>query len=918
MPDWRRLIRERIESIRLDPHDEAEIIEELTQEAEERYQHALGDGASRAQAESRVRAEIEDGTLEDAIRTALAPRQVRPPADAALIPAAGKGERFMSDYFRDVRYAIRMLAKSPLFTAVAVLSLALGIGANTTIFTLVNRVLLSPLPVREPSRLVSFFTTDARNTGQYSNFMPTSYLNYRDYRDQNQVFSGLAAYQRLALSLCTGGEPVQILGELVTGNYFDVLGVQPAVGRFFSYTPQEDEQLGAHPFVVLSHSLWEARFGADRNLVGHTIILNRRNFTVLGIASKGFRGINAVGGPDVWVPFSMHDELLTGFERENFAERRALLWSIVGRLKTGVAVGQANAAAATIARQLEQAFPRENDSRSAVLLPVNEATFFSPDFRNSIAGGGAVLMAVVGLVLLIACANVANLLLARATGRQREIAVRISLGASRSRLIRQLMTESVLLALAAGAAGLLLAQFSRDLLWSLRPAFLAAGALDLSLDSGVLIFTFGISLATGLLFGLLPALQLSRPDLAVALKDRAGQPGQSNRLFGVRGLLVIAQVALSFIALIGAGLFMRSLQNARHIDPGFQTANLAMLSLDTGAEGYSDARAEEFHRQITARVGGLPVTQSVAIAAVPPLSGGISRTVFREGVDTSDRRNGKLTPLNQVSPGYFETVGVPILRGRSFTDTDRAGAPMVAVINETMARRLWPNEEPLGKRFRCFGENWIIEVVGIARDGKYLTLGEEPLSFMYFPLLQHPSPFVTVHVKTRGEPESAIGPVRSLIQALDPQMPLINVLTAGQLFERALWAPRMAAALLSVFGFLGLLLAALGVHGVISYNVAQRTREIGIRIALGARPVDVLAMVIRQTLLTISVGAAVGVAGGFVASRRMGSLLFDVDAGDPLIFVATVCLIVAVGIVASLLPARRASRVDPLISLRYE
>ncbi len=919
MFDWRSLVRQRIEYLGLDSLRETEVVEELAQELEERHARALADGMSPAEAESLVRAEAEQASFEHALRTALAPGDRRRAAiHPGLPPDTTRRGGFMSDFLQDLRYAVRVLSKNPLFTGVAVLSLALGIGANTTIFTLVNRVLLNPLPVRDPGRLVSFFTTDVRNKGQFTNFMPTSYLNYRDHREQDQLFSGLAAYLGLPLSLGTGGEPVQIQANLVTGNYFDVLGIEPAVGRFFSFTSQEDERVGAHPLIVLSHALWQRRFGADPNLVGSTVVINRRNLTVVGIAPRGFQGVNAVGGPDAWVPFSMHEALLTGFLAENFNSRRGLLWSVVGRLKPGVALGEADAAARTVASQLEKTYPRDNDSRSVALLSVNEATFFSPDFRKSIAGGGAVLMAVVALVLLIACANVANLLMARSTGRMREVAVRISLGASRSRLIRQLMTESVLLALAAGVAGLVIAYFGRDLLWSLRPPFLQDSTLDLTLDSGVLAFTFGISLATGLIFGLFPALQLSRPDVSGALKDRSNQPNQSSRLFSVRGVLVMAQVALSFVSLIGAGLFLRSLQNARTINPGYETTNLAMLSFDTGAEGYSGARAEELHRQMISRLDTLPMVKSAAIASVAPLNGGVSRTVFREGVDASDRRNGKLTPINQVSPGYFQTVGIPILRGRAFAERDRAGATMVAVINETMARSVWPGEDALGKRFRCFGEDWIIEVVGIARDSKYLTLGEEPQSYIYFPLLQHPSPFVTLHVRTVGNPSLSLGSVRSAIQPLDQQMPLINVITAGQLFEQALWAPRMAAALLATFGFLGLLLASLGVHGVISYNVSQRTQELGIRMALGARPVDVVAMVIRQTLVTVLAGAAVGVALAYAAANQLTSLLYSVNAGDPWVFAAAAIVSLAVGIVASFVPARRASLVDPLIALRYE
>ncbi len=918
MPDWKPILRERLARLGIEPHREAEIVDELALELEERFAHAVATGAAPAEAEARIRKEVLTGALPRAIRAGLGPQQPRPVSDAGLSATAGKGESIMSDFIGDLRYAARMLVKNPLFTLMAVLSLALGIGANTTIFTLVSRVLLSPLPVREPEQLVSFFTTDAKNSGQFLNFLPTSLLNYRDHRDQNQMLSGLAAYQGFGLSLGTGGEPIQIGGELVTGNYFDVLGVRPAVGRLFSFTPQEDDQTGAHSVVVLSHELWDRRFGQDPKIVGSEILLNRRKFTVLGVTAKGFRGVAAIGGPDLWVPLATHNDLLTGVAASNFMERRPLFWAVVGRLKPGVTIGQAESAAKTIAAQLEKDFPRDNDSRSVSLRPVIEGTFFSPEFRRNVTSGGALMMGVVALILFIACANVANLLLARAASRQREVAVRMSLGASRRRLVRQLITESLLLAMLAGAAGLVMARYLRDLLWSLRPPFMNEGAIDLSLDTRILLFTLGISVATGILFGLFPALQLSRPDLGLSLKDRTSQPSHSNRLFSLRGVLVMVQVALSLVALIGAGLFLRSLQNAQRIDPGFDPSHLAMLSLNTGAAGYSNERAEEFHRQILERVRALPLTDSVALAAAPPMGASFSRTIFRDGVDTSDRRNGRLVPTNQVGVGYFQTAGVAVLRGRAFEETDRAGAPMVALINETMARRTWPGEEAIGKRFRCFGEPWVIEVVGIARDGKYFGLGEEQQQYVYFPLLQHPSPGVNVLARTRTDPESALGAIRGAVQTLDQQLPLTRVRTAMQAMENVLWAPRLGAMLLAAFGVLALLLAAMGVHGVISYNVAQRTQEIGIRMALGARPSDVLGMVMRHTLLTVTLGAAAGLGAAYAAGRSISSMLFGVGGADPLTFAATAALILAVAVVASLLPARRASKVDPLVALRYE
>jgi predicted permease len=913
MRDWRQDVRERLAVLRLEPHQEGDVVEELAQELEERHRRAVSEGHTAEEADALVAGELAAESFSADIQAALGTPPARPASDVGLTPRSGGP---LGGFREDLRYAARLLVKSPVFTLAAVASLGLGVGANTTIFSLVSEVLLNPLPVREPSRLVSLFTTDAKNRARFQGFMTTSYPNFRDYREQGDaLFTGAAASLFVPLSLTTGGEPQQIFGEVVTGNYFDVLGVQAAVGQAFSFTAREDEQLGAHPVVVLSDGLWKRRFGADRSLVGRTIELNRRTFTVLGVAPPRFRGINTLGGPALWMPISCHPHVLTGFAADNIQNRRALLMNVVARLKPGVAIGQAQAAVLNVAAGLEKAHPQDNDSRSATLSPV---TGLNPEFRKDMSLAGAVLMGVVALVLLIACANVANLLLARAARRKREIAIRIALGASRGRLIRQLLTESALLGLLAGVVGLLIAKVSQDLLWSMRPPFLNADDLDLGMSRPVLAFTMLVSLVTGLLFGLAPALQLSRPQLSDHLKDRTLRPSGSARLFAFRNVLVMAQVALSLVTLVGAGLFLRSLRNAQSTDPGFETRQLAVLSFDAGAEGYSEESAAAFQATVLERVRVLPGVRQVEVASSGPFNGGFSRTVFPEGVDPNDRRNGRLTPLHQVGPRYFETMGIPVLRGRAITETDRAGSPMVAVVNETMARRIWPGQDAIGKRFRCFGEDWIIEVVGVARDAKYFTIGEDPQPFFYVPLTQHPSTAVTLHVRTEGDPAAVLGTVRGQVQSLDARMPITNVQTIGQLFDQALWAPRMSASLLAAFGALALVLAAIGVHGVVSYSVAERTQEFGIRMAIGARPVDMLRMVLRQTLLTASIGAAFALVVAYAATRGLGNLLIGVPAGDPVTFGGTLAVILAAALAASAWPAWRASRIDPLAALRYD
>lgn len=821
----------------------------------------------------------------------------------------------MENLLQDLRYGVRLLSRNPLFTMVAVLSLALGISANTTIFSVFNAVFLYTLPVREPGRLVGVFTTDARNTGQFMDFMPLSHPNYEDYRDQNQVFSGLVAQTFPALSLSAGTEPERVAGAIVTGNYFDVLGLKAAAGRTF--LPEEDGVEGRNPVVVLSYQLWQRRFGGDRNLIGASIVLNRQEYTVVGVAPEGFRGTFAIGGPDVYVPMAMHEQILTDFALQQMHQRRGLLFNVFGRLRDGVSLNQARAAMQTIARRLEQAYPKENEARSVALVPLTES-LINPNLRGQALLAVGMMLGAVGLVLLIACTNVANLLLARASVRQREIAVRLSMGAGRMRLVRQLLTESLVMAALAGLLGLLLAGWGRDLLWMMRPPMLTNNDMQITLDSRVLIFTLALTLLTGLLFGLVPALHATRVDLTWALKNRSGQPRGADRWFNLRNLLVVAQVALSLIALVGAGLFLRSLQNAQKINPGFESRKLFMISFDLAGQRYNEARGREYFRQVTERVTAIPQVVAAGIASAPLFGGDIMRTVFAEGQDVSDRRNGRLTALLRVSPGYFEAIHMPVVHGRAFTERDKEGAPMVTVVNETMARRLWPNEEAVGKRFRCFGEPWLIEVVGVARDAKYATLGEEPTSFMYFPLLQHYSPAATLHVRTQGDPSSVIAIVRSQMQALDKSMPLVDVNTIGQVMELVLWAPRMGASLLALFGFVALLLAAIGLHGVMSCTVAQRTQEIGVRMAMGAQSKDVLKLILKQAGLIVLIGGILGLGGAFAISRALSSLLYGVGRWDPLAFSGTPLVLVVVALLASYLPARRATRVDPVVTLRYE
>src|SRR2546425_3138479 len=672
----------------------------------------------------------------------------------------------MSNFFQDLRYGVRQLIKAPGFTVVAALSLALGIGANTTIFTLVNAVLLNPLPVEDPSQLVSVWTTDERNPGNGAlGFLQISPLNYRDLRDKNEVFSGLAGHFGIPLNLSGGsGEPQQVFGEIVTGNYFSVLGARPLVGRTF--LPDEDVNPGEKLVAVLGFTTWQVRFGGDRSIVGRTILVDNRAFTVLGVMPSGFNGTNSIGTPALWVPYMTYPQVTTGFfaELAKPDQRRGLVFNVTGRLKPGVFVQQAEANLKTIAKQLEQEYPNENKGRNVTLVPLAQATI-NPGFRGNLVLAGVLLMTIVGLVLLIACANVANLLLARAAVRQREIAVRLSLGASRARLIGQLLTEGTLLALIGGAAGLLIAYWAQALLWSFRPPFLQPDALNLTPNARVLLFTIGVSIATGILFALAPAIHASRPDLVVELKEKAGAPADSQRTLSLRNLLVSAQVALSLVALVGAGLFIRSLGHAQQISPGFDVERLAVLSFDLGAQGYTEVRGREFQRAVVERASSVAGVQAATLSnTVPLFAGGFGRTVFLEGQDATDRRAGRLVQISVVASKYFQTLGVPLVRGRDFAESDQPNTPAVVVINETMAKRFWPDQDPIGKRFKFFGQDFFNQVIGIAKDSKYNFIGEDPTPNIYQTTTQVYEPTVSLFVRST-DPRAVIGTIRREVQS---------------------------------------------------------------------------------------------------------------------------------------------------------
>jgi macrolide transport system ATP-binding/permease protein len=613
----------------------------------------------------------------------------------------------------------------------------------------------------------------------------------------------------------------------------------------------------------------------------------------------------------------MYPKALAGFSKDYFNDRRFLAIAMFGRLRDSVSLKEAEASLKTIASHLESAYPKDNASRSVVLTPLSDAAV-GVNNRDQVLLTGGLMMGTVGLVLLIACVNVANLLLAQAARREKEIGLRAALGASPARVIRQLLTESVVLSMLSGTVGLAIAYVGRAVLWSFRPPFIREGDVDISFDIHVLLFTLSVSLLTAVLIGLAPVIKVAKPNLIEVLKvgGRGGSVSWTRNRF--RSFLVITEIALAFVTLVGAGLFVRSMQNAQRVDPGFESRNLFVFNFDLGALHYDEGRAQQFFRSAIERAEASPGVASATIASNPPLGGGLARTVFPEGQDEASGYRGTLTELNDVAPNFFDTLRIPLIKGRTFTDSDRKDTTQVAIVSEAMARHFWPNQNAIGKRFHFFGESTLREVVGVARNTVVNTIGEEPQPLAYLPLTQDFAAAATMQVRTTTQPKSVIPTVRSQVQSLDSNLPFTDMNTIGELLDQGLWAPRMGAGLLAVFGGLALVLAVIGVYGVLSYSVNQQTREIGIRMAMGAQTGSVLRLVVKQGMRLAAIGLVAGLLAAFLAMRVLASLLFGVSAHDPLIFGSVLLVLATAAILACYIPARRAARVDPLVALRYE
>jgi predicted permease len=835
---------------------------------------------------------------------------------------------FMTNVMQDLRFALRTLRKTPLFTAVAVFSLALGIGANTAIFTLVDQLILRLLPVKDPQQIV-LLTGMGQHYGSNNGSNKLSYPMYQDFKKQNEVFSGMFCLDQLDFSMVVDGKTQRISGELVSGSYFPVLGVGPAIGRVLN--EDDDKEVGGAPYAVLSHRFWVRRFAADPGVVGKKIALNGFPFTIVGVSQAGFEGTDPAQSPQVRIPAVMKQQIdpLAFYTLTN---RRGRWVNVFGRLKPGLAVEQAKAGLQPLFHQMlemevqEAAFakaaPLTKQNFLRMWLDVTPASSGRSELRRQFSNSLLVLMAIVALVLLIACANVANLLIARATARQKEIAIRLALGAGRLQIVRQLLIESLLLSLSGGAMGILLAVWMDQTLINFFPPGEMPLAISASPDWRILLFTLGVSLLTGVVFGLVPALQATRPELAPTLKDQVGALTSTSSI-GLRKALVTAQVTLSLLLLIGAGLFIRSLQNLKVLDPGFKTGNLFTFSIDPPLNGYAPAKSREIYRRIYQDLNALPGVQSASFAVMAIMEG--NEWDSSATIDSYQAKPGEFVDphMNFVSPGYFKSLDVPIVQGRDFQPSDEeAAAPKVCIVNERFAKKYFTDSNPIGHHIGMGsdpGTKTDIEVVGVFRDIKYEGMRDEVPFEMVRPYGQMDFTLgMSAYIRTAHDPEQLFAAARRVVSQTDPTLPIVDLKTLEKQVDNSLVTERLVATLSAAFGLLATLLAAVGLYGVMACAVARRTREIGIRVALGAAVGEVLWLVMREVLILVSIGVAIGLPAAWWLTRLVEKELYSIQPNDPATILFATAGIVAVALFAGYMPARRATRVDVIRALRWE
>jgi predicted permease len=824
----------------------------------------------------------------------------------------------MESLTRDLRYGFRSLTRSPGFTLIAVVTIALGIGVNSTIFSLVNAVLFRPLPVDQSEQLVNVYghtaTSDSHDT--------SSYPNFRDYQEQTETLSGMIAHTNFFANLSIGGSSELVIGELVSRDYFGVLGVQPAIGRAF--TPDEFVAVGASPVAILSHPFWQTRFAADPEVAGKTLRLNGTTYTVVGVAPEGFGGMFPAVMAQMWIPVTQVEQVEPlGNQRgsgagpgDNRLERRGqhFLW-VKGRMKPGVSVPQVRTELQAIAARLEAEYPQTNEFERVAVLATNDVAL-NPDFDSTVAPAGLVLLGAVGLVLLVACANLANMMLSRSSARGRELAVRHTLGAGSGRLMRQLLTESMLLAVTGGIAAMGLAFGLARVIARLQPPLPIDLALDISPDWRVLVFTLLVACVTGVAFGLIPAIRASRPDLVPALKGSSEGDGR-RKAVSLRNALVVGQVAVSVVVLVAGALLARSLSQANQVDMGYDVDRTAYLSLAMEMNGYTPQEAGALLEAGRDRLERLPQVEAVGMASRMPLelnNNGFG--VYIDGHQESESDRPYIMDGASVDQHYFEALDLELLTGRGILETDRDQMARVAVVTQTMAERFWPGEDPLGREFRTGWEGTPYRIVGVVEDYKVDTPGEAPKPYIHIPLPKE-TVFAGILVRTSNPAGPSVGAFEQELRALDPNLVFLATGTVRGLADVRLFPIRAGAWLIGVFGLLALVIAAVGLYGVVSYSVSRRLREIGIRKALGAETSKVVSMVLRQGMVVVGIGALIGVGLAAIGAQALSSVLF-VSAFDPLSFALACGVLALVGLLANWIPARRASRVDPIIAVKSE